>query len=634
MSEAEYPLESLVLYKRRAARVVKGGERLEVEMDDGNRARVRPKDVTLLHPGPLHSLAQLQPQAGEVELAWQILLEGGGAQSLRELAELIYGAYTPATAWAAWKWIDDGLYFHGAPDAVSARSPKEVEDERASRERRQAEAQAWADFLERARSGKVSLPGDAKYLREVENLALGQSQESKLLRELGRSERPENAHALLLEWKAWDVTVNPYPTRLGLTTRQPEADLPPLPEEERLDLTHLPAYAIDDRNNQDPDDALSLVECRLDGQGNFLGGRLWVHVADAAALASPNSPADLEARVRGATLYLPEGPVLMLPHQAIERLGLGLGEVSPALSFGIELNSQAQITAVEIRTSWVRVQRLSYEQAEDLIESQPLQGLNCLARAYQNRRQADGAFLLDLPEVMMRVSEGQVLIEPILRLRSRDMVREAMLMAGEAAARFAIQHGIPFPYVTQEASGAAVGEEGTTNSSEASPLSQRFAQRKLLKRSQVSSLPGRHAGVGLQAYCRATSPLRRYLDLVAHQQLRLWLAGEPVLDEQALLERLGAAEAITGTIAQAEMLSRRHWTLVYLQAHPDWQGEGVLVEKNGLRGYVLIPELALETPLHLRDDFPLDQRLRLRLRASNLPELEAHFIYTETLAPG
>jgi len=202
-------------------------------------------------------------------------------------------------------------------------------------------------------------------------------------------------------------------------------------------------------------------------------------------------------------------------------------------------------------------------------------------------------------------------------------------MAGEAAARFAIQHSIPFPFVTQEASGTVAVNGGVGS---ADTLAQRFAQRRLLKRSQVSSVPGRHAGVGLQAYCRATSPLRRYLDLVAHQQLRLWLAGKPVLDEQALLERLGAAEAITGTIAQAEMLSRRHWILVYLQMHPEWQSEAILVEKNGLRGYVLIPELALESPLHLREDLPLDSQLALRVSRINLAELEAHFVY-ESLRP-
>ena len=173
MSEPDIPIDSLVLYKRRPTRVVKGGERLEIEMDDGNRARVRPKDVALLHPGPLHSLLQLQPQIGEVELGWQILLEGGGTQPLAELAELIYGEYSPATAWAAWKWVDDGLYFHGIPEAISAHTQAEVESERASRQARQAEAQAWAAFLERARAGTVSPQDDARYLRELENLAHG-----------------------------------------------------------------------------------------------------------------------------------------------------------------------------------------------------------------------------------------------------------------------------------------------------------------------------------------------------------------------------------------------------------------------------------------------------------------------------
>jgi exoribonuclease-2 len=256
-----------------------------------------------------------------------------------------------------------------------------------------------------------------------------------------------------------------------------------------------------------------------------------------------------------------------------------------------------------------------------------LHSLNCLAQAYQRRRQAQGAFLLDLPEVMMRVSQGEVVIEPVRRLRSRDLVREAMLMAGEAAAQFAIRQNIPFPFVTQEASNSGAMKEGHASLDVLGSLSQRFALRRTLKRSQVSSLPGRHAGVGLEAYCRATSPLRRYLDLVAHQQLRAWLAGKPILKEQALLERLGAAEAITGTITQAEMLSRRHWTLVYLKRHPEWRSEGVLVEKNEKRGIVLIPELALEVPLHLREDLPLDTRLSLRVRGINLAELEAHFVY-------
>ena len=50
---------------------------------------------------------------------------------------------------------------------------------------------------------------------------------------------------MLLELDFWDHTFNPYPQRLGVVTTPPLLELPPLPEEDRLDLTHLPAFAID-----------------------------------------------------------------------------------------------------------------------------------------------------------------------------------------------------------------------------------------------------------------------------------------------------------------------------------------------------------------------------------------------------
>ena len=71
---------SLVLYKNRPARVAHAGERLEIELDEGKTLRVRPKDVVLLHPGPLQSLADLQAPFGEVETAWELL--AGGTTSL------------------------------------------------------------------------------------------------------------------------------------------------------------------------------------------------------------------------------------------------------------------------------------------------------------------------------------------------------------------------------------------------------------------------------------------------------------------------------------------------------------------------------------------------------------------------
>ena len=124
---------------------------------------------------------------------------------------------------------------------------------------------------------------------------------------------------------------------------------------------------------------------------------------------------------------------------------------------------------------------------------------------------------------------------------------------------------------------------------------------------------------------RTTSPLRRYLDLVAHQQVRAWITGQPVLNEQQVLARLGAAEAVTGTVRRAEQLARQHWTIVYLMQNPTWRGQGVLVDKAGLRGTLLLPDLAWETRMHLRNDFALDSVFSVMANGVNLPLLEAYF---------
>jgi exoribonuclease-2 len=640
MTQENIQAGGLVLYKRRPARVSRVSEKIEIELQDGNRARVREKDVALIHPGPLENLDEMEREARhlmsrqeDVELAWQILSDPGeGLHDLEVLAELIYGAFTPASAWAAWEWLDDGIYFRGPPDAIEVCTPEEVRREQAARREREAQARAWTDFIERARSGAIDADADRQYLREVEDLALGRRDDSALLRELGRGERPENAHAFLLACAYWDRMVVPYPARLGLPAQPPDGEIPSLPEEQRLDLTHLAAYAIDDRDNQDPDDAISLEEIVLDRGGGFQSGRIWVHIADASALAPPDTPADLEARARGATLYLPDGAVPMLPLEAIEVLGMGLQEISPALSFGLRLNSAGEIVDVEIAPSWVRVGRLSYEAADQRMAEEPFRSLDTLASAYQARRRANGALFIDLPEVIVRVVDREVTIRPVTRLRSRDLVREAMLMVGEAAARFAVQHEIPFPFAAQEAPTLDVQpRDGMADprgalSSDAEPsLAALYAMRRSLERSQVSGHPAPHAGVGLPLYSRVTSPLRRYLDLVAHQQLRAFLRGDPLVGEAGILQRLGACEAVTGSVNLAESLAGRHWKLVYLLDHPGWQGEGVLVEKRGLRGRVIIPELALEVPLHLRQDLPLDSRLRLEFKGANLPDLEAHF---------
>ncbi|MGB4334285.1 MAG: RNB domain-containing ribonuclease [Chromatiaceae bacterium] len=600
--QANLRVDSLVLYKGHPARVLSLGEKIEIGLDKGEVKRVRLKDIDLLHPGPLRSLDELTQVEGAFEEAWE-LLEGGTTQ-LRELAELLYGDFSPASAWAAWRLVAEGLWFSGTPEAIQARTRQQVEVDQAQRGAKETAARDWADFLARLTAHQLR-PEDTERLAEVERLAWGRSEHSRILKALGHPETPESAHRALIQFGFWAPEHNPHPARHGLPEDDPLLPVGQLPEEERLDLTHLPAFAIDDEGNQDPDDALSLE-----------GDRLWVHVADVAALIPPDSEMDREARARGGNQYLPERMVNMLPLAITQRLGLGLQEISPALSFGLGCDETGEVRDVTIRRSWVRVERLSYEVAEGRLDESPFAAMEALVERFRHRRQANDAASIELPEVSLRVRDGEVVIRPLPRLRSRALVMDAMLMAGEAVAAFCRDQGIPIPYVTQPAPDKV--EQPTD-------LAGMYAYRRHFKPSRLVGEPGPHFGLGLPIYTRATSPLRRYSDLLVHQQLRAWLRGEVLIEAQAVAARVGEAEAVAVAIRRSERLSNQHWKLVWLRDHPDWWGEALVVDRDERKHVLLIPDLALETRVRLLGDPALNSPLRVSPREVDLPALDCRF---------
>ena len=612
MADDKLRVNSLVLYKNRPARITEmGDKKIMLDIQGSKPVSVRPKDVTLLHPGPLTSLALLTPPQGEVMTAWELL--AGETTTLDELAELAFGEFTPQGVWAIWEMVADGLYFSGTPEEIAVHTAVFVSETQAARAAKAAEEQAWQEFLERVERGEIR-DEDGRFLQDVAAVAHRQQKQSKLLQALNQSESEENAHKLLLRLGYWDEWHNPYPQRAGINSSQPSAELPALPEEERRDLTHLLAYAIDDAGSTDPDDAISWENA---GTKRSRSGRFWVHIADVAAIVPPDSAADLEARARGANLYLPEGTIGMLPEAATAVLALGLSDVSPALSIGMALNEAGEITDTEIVPSWVRVTRTTYEDALAHLDEAPLREMAAAARTFEQRRVQNGAVNIDLPEVRVRITGREIAIRPIPNLPSRDLVRDAMLMAGEAVARFAFEHNIPLPYTTQDASAEPLPAASTP--------AEYFALRRQMSPSRQSSTPGAHFGLGMGMYAQATSPLRRYLDLVVHQQLRAFLRGDALLDEQEVMARVGAAMAVSGDVRWAERQSVRHWTLLYVMQQPDRVWDGVVVDQRGKRNFVLIPELALETAVFSQGALSLDEAVRVKLRDVNLPLLESRF---------
>ena len=615
----------LVLYKRRPARVKDinaGTGRIEVETEAGETQKVRPKDIVPLHPGPTN-LSELRapPTVEDVDSVRDLLSTEAEGVELATLAEWLYGtpaSGTPSAAavWAAWQIVADGLHFSGTPEQVCALSAEQVDDERQRREQVLAEAAAWDGFLERVQGGTF-LPADEQYLRDVEGLAEGRREDCRLLKALGRAESPETAHALLLSLGWWSVSRVPYAARAGIPAGAPSAEIGEPSAADRVDLTHLLAFAIDDEGNQDPDDAVSIDD----------DGFLWVHIADVACLVQPDSEADVEARARGATLYMPDGPLPMLPPTLVPRLGLGLAEdgIGPALSFRIEISATGELQVAQVMPSQVCVQRLTYEQAEPLLETDPhLRRIDEIAGRARTRRLAAGAIELDWPEARIRVDisgdSPQVEIRPLAPLRSRQLIAESMILAGAGAAWLAGERNIPFPYSVQES--AATGDDEVDELPPGLPGA--FALRRRQQPARVNGAPGPHRGLGLGAYGRATSPLRRYVDLLVHQQLRAAVTGvAPPWDETALMERAAQAESAARVVRAVERQANRHWTLVWLSQR-NWEGRGILVDTRGRRGLLVCPEIALETWVNVGEGPVAGMEYDVVVRSVDLPRLDLH----------
>ena len=623
---------SLVLYKQTPAVVQSAGDKIEISLPGGKRKSVREKDIFLLHPGPASGFPDLETGApeGQPEEAWELLQ--GESPSLQELAELVYGEYTPATSWLAFKLLNRSPWFRGTPDAIEIADAESVEARiKADREKAEAE-EKWEDFLERFKKGEIDRIGDELFLRDLEMYVLGRSKGSRILKALGKTQSPENAHRVMISKGVKDAGWNPHPLRLGVPLDIPDFPLGDFDKgEERLDLTGIEAFAIDDEGNQDPDDAVA-----------WDGERFWVHVADVSGIIPAGSPADEGAMERGSSLYLPEITVPMLPAAAAGKLGLGLHNTSPALSYAFTLDipdlpsggaseGELRIRSFSIHLTNVRVTRLSYVEADKRMGEEPFSTMKKITDAFRKKRKAAGSVSISMPEVKIRVDEkGEIQITPLPELASREMVSESMLMAGSQAALWCREQGIPIPFAVQEGAGSPDSEDLPEEPVKDDYAAQ-FKLRRGMKRSRTTLECSPHAGLGLDAYTRVTSPLRRYPDLITSRQIRNTILGKDIQDADSVLAALAAFESRSGSLVQAERRSNMFWKLQWLKRRPGWTAEAVLVDRRERQGFFLIPEIALETRVALKKDVKPGGHVILKVKEVDIPELSVLFIIQEVL---
>lgn len=272
----------------------------------------------------------------------------------------------------------------------------------------------------------------------------------------------------------------------------------------------------------------------------------------------------------------------------------------------------------EICLSQIRVNyRLTYDDADEMLELGAEAQLTAIARAARWRyawRLAQGAIPIGLPEQDIKVIDEIPHLRVIEDTPARQMVAEMMVLAGEVAARFARQNGIPVPYRLQPAPELPPPEvldlypQGPVRS---------FAIMRCLSRAEVATQPGRHTGLGLDAYCQVTSPIRRYLDLVAHYQIKAFLRGDPLpLTEAKVQQLLLGIEPGTAEANQVERKSKRYWSIEYLRQRPGqiWQALvlGYLREQENLV-MAMLDEIAFRVPVRLERQVPLGAWIELEV---------------------
>jgi exoribonuclease-2 len=375
--------------------------------------------------------------------------------------------------------------------------------------------------------------------------------------------------------------------------------LDPRDLEKRRDLTALAVITIDGQGTQDFDDALSIED---------LGDRyrIGVHIMDVAHYVRPGSALDREALHRASSIYMPDRKIPMLPPELAEsHCSLMAGQRRPAISILAVVGKppSAGIMDFEIVPSVIEVKRqLTYSEANELLDAEAgMAALADVARAFQRRRLDEGAVQINLPEINIWLDDdGRVNVSRGNRESpARLLVSELMIMANWLMARSLSEQGIAAVFRSQPEPRERLyrGTEGT--------LFQNWMQRRLVSRFVLSHEAESHSGLGLDAYVTATSPIRKYFDLLTQRQIRALLGLEAASSAEEIDRLIQLLEEPMANVGRIQFRRNRYWLLKYLEGLVGQRLEGVVLYKKRHGYQVLLVDYMIEATLPLSGGFEL-----------------------------
>lgn len=625
--------------------------------ESGNLHKIRPQRVEYQIESKLYEPSDIAKFRREVEsyldfshleIAHELLAETQEVITPSELAVLLFSDANPVLSYAAYILLsDDKLYFKRKGNAYEPRpltQVNEIKHQLEVEEQKKREKEAFLQRIKQALTGeKVTWSeGDRNKFEFLEKFVLQPEttpkQAQEILEELGKPNNSEAALQLLIDCNWWHEHENLFlrrssypsyfPTQVlevaQLILKTPPKDL----NVERLDLTHLKVYTIDDESTKEIDDGLSVE--KLENGVN----RIWIHIADPTRLISPNDELDLEARKRSTSLYLPTGMIPMFPTElATGPMSLVQGQICSALSFSVILDEDGAVKDYTIHTSLIKpTYRLTYDDVDEMLHldiqgEQEIKELANFAKKRQQWRTAQGSVNIKMPEAIIKVKDNEeVMIELLENSPSRFLVAEMMIVAGEVAGRYCRENDLPVPFRSQPQPELPPEEELIL----LPPGPVRYcALRGCMPKSAMGVTPARHSSLGLELYTQVTSPIRRYTDLLAHFQLKAHLRGDPLpFSREQMLEIIYSVSSAASEATLVERQTNRYWSLEYLRRNSDeiWQ---VLVlrwlrEDENL-GIILLEDLGLELPHRFDRPVKLGDRLQVQVLLSDPNRDEIRF---------
>ncbi len=622
----------------------------QIELASGKRVKVKAANVLLKfekpEPAELMTKAEAIAASVELDLAWEFAPEE--EFGFADIARDYFSESAPLSEQAGMLFALYGAphYFRRAGKGRFKKAPAEILQQALAaiekKKQLQAQIDAWAQELVagtcppaiREQLYKILFKPDKnapEYKAVVEASRSAQKAPLELLQAAGAIDSAYQFH-----WKRFLFENFPKGTAFpAVTAPQPPADLP---------LAAVQAYSIDDSMTTEIDDALSVQGL---GTGTVTVG---IHIAAPGLAITPGSDLDKLGRARLSTVYMPGYKITMLPDEVVQIYTLDEGRANPAVSLYVTydeatLEVKDKVTKLErvpvavnfrhdkldhiVTEAWLQDPSIQVENTPQplLDKREELSFLHRLAQHLKaGREQVRGKpENFSRPDYTFRLDgngdnepQGHETVSITVRKRGAPLdliVAEAAIVANSTWGLMLAEYGVPGIYRSQASLAPGVKVRMSTK-----------------------ALP--HAGIGVKAYSWATSPLRRYTDLVNQWQIiacarhgATAALAAPFKPKDAELFGIissfdGAYSAYNGYQAGME----RFWTLKYLEQNAITELDGAVIKDNGPNG-VLVRADSLPLVISVAGAQALPRGARVRVKLGEIDEitLDIHGTVTERL---